>query len=154
SASIFPVQPWLDVPELGCASVLVADGDVEGAQRIADELVDMLWERRRAFRVPLVPPEDAVRRARAAVTGPILLVDSADGTSSGAPGDSTAILRALLADDLRSEALVSLVDPDAARFAAAHDGEEMSLAVGGRLDPDRHQPVQVTGRARRVENAV
>lgn len=151
SVSIFPVQPWLDVPELGCAAIVVADGEGE-AQRAANQLAEMLWERRHAFRVPLVLPDEAVHRALTAAEGPILLVDSADGTSSGSPGDSTSILRALLAVTPRAPALVSLVDPLAARLAAESDGHDVSIAIGGRLDPERHQPVEVTGRARRVRN--
>src|SRR5262249_7583703 len=121
SISIFPVQPWLDVPELGCATVVVTDEVGAEAHRVADNLAGMLWKRRHAFRVPLFAPAGAVRRALAAPAGPILLIDSADGTSSGAPGDSTAILRALLAVASPETALVSLVDPHGARRAAESD---------------------------------
>src|SRR5205823_5520862 len=31
-ASLFPVQPWLDVPDLGFAAVVVTDGDLPAAQ--------------------------------------------------------------------------------------------------------------------------
>jgi microcystin degradation protein MlrC len=154
SVSIFPVQPWLDVPEQGCSAVVVTDEDGAEARRAADALAGLLWERRRAFRVPLVSPEEAVRRALATDVGPILLVDSADGTSSGSPGDSTAILRALLDTSSDTPALVSLVDPEAARRVAESDGRAVRLAIGGRLDPGRHQPVEVEGRARRVANPV
>jgi microcystin degradation protein MlrC len=151
AVSVFPVQPWLDVAELGCAVVVVgADGRI--AQREADHLARMLWERRRRFQVPLLPPDEAVARALAAPDGPILLVDSADGVSSGAPGDSTAILGALVRARPQRTALVSLVDPEAARAAAAADGQEIALAVGGRLDPGRHRPISVRGRARRVHD--
>jgi len=154
SVSIFPVQPWLDVPELGCAAVVVTDGAGDAPRRVAGELAAMLWERRHAFRVPLVPPDEAVRRALAAPEGPILLVDSADGTSSGASGDSTAILRALLAAAPSAPALVSLVDPPAARRVAESHDLDVRLAVGGHLDPARHLPVEVAGRARRAASSV
>jgi microcystin degradation protein MlrC len=150
SASLFWVQPWLDVPELGCAAVVVADGRQAAAQDDADRLAAGLWDRRHRFRVPLVPPDEAVARALAAPQGPIVLSDPADGVSSGSPGDSTAILRALLAAQPRRLALVTLVDPVAAHAAAAADGRHIELQVGGRLDPGRHQPVAVSGRARRV----
>ena len=45
SVSLFPVQPWLDVPELGWTTVVVTDGDTELAQSLADELAQMAWER-------------------------------------------------------------------------------------------------------------
>ncbi len=149
SVSVFPVQPWLDIPELGCATVVVGD-DGAAAQQVADDPVRRLWVRRHAFHVPLVTPEEVVCQALAASGGPVLLVDSADSTSSGAPGDSTAILRALLRARPKRHALVSLVDPVAASLAAEADGREIHLAIGGRLDSSRHRPVEVSGRARRI----
>jgi microcystin degradation protein MlrC len=149
AVSVFPVQPWLDVRELGC-SVVAVGTDAAAAQRHADRLGRMLWERRHRFAVRLLPPDEAVARALAAPEGPVLLVDSADGVSSGAPGDSTAILGALVRAGPTRSALVSLVDPAAARRAAAADGREIALEVGGRLDPARHRPVGLRGRARRV----
>lgn len=150
SASLFVVQPWLDVPELGCAAVVVRDDDRTNARQDAAHLGDDLWRRRHAFRVPLVAPDEAVRRAVSAPEGPILLVDSADSVSSGAPGDSTALLRALLDASSPRPAFATLVDPEAARRAAASDGAELDLCIGGRIDKARHRPVTLHCRARRV----
>jgi len=154
AASVFPVQPWLDVAELGCALLLVTDGQHPAqAHDDAARLADLLWSQRREFHVPLVTPRDAVAQALAAPAGPVLLVDSADGVSSGAPGDSTAILGALLEAQPHVTALVTLVDPPGARQAASADGQEVTLSVGGRLDPQRHQPVEVRGVARRARQS-
>jgi microcystin degradation protein MlrC len=149
SASVFSVQPWLDVSELGCSIVVVSD-DAARAQVQADRLGRMAWERRHRFNVPLVSPEEAVARALTAAAGPILLVDSADGVSSGAPGDSTALLAALARARPERPVLITVVDPEAARAVAAADGQTVSLAVGGALDPARHRPVPLTGIAHRV----
>lgn len=147
-ASIFTVQPWLDVPELGCAVVTVGPGGDDGVE--ADALARGLWERRRRFTVPLAAPEEAVERALASSEGPVLLVDSSDSVSSGSPGDGTALLRALLDAKPRRPALVTVVDPEAAREAVAADGREATLTVGGRLDPGRNEPVSLTARCRKV----
>src|SRR5579883_601831 len=150
SASLFVVQPWLDVAEMGCTVLVATDGDGALAQRRADGLGEHLWNRRHEFQVPLVPPAVAVERALSVPRGPVLLVDSADSVSSGAPGDSTAVLRALLDAPAGRPALVTVVDPEAARQAAWQDGRTITLPVGGRLDPARHRPVTVSGLARRV----
>ena len=36
AVSIFPVQPWMDIAEMGCAVVSVTNGDLRLAQRQAD----------------------------------------------------------------------------------------------------------------------
>lgn len=150
SASLFPVQPWLDVPELGSTVLVVGTGDSAPARQAAEGVIAHLWARRHAFQAPLLAPAEAVRQALAAPQGPVLLVDSADGVSSGAPGDSTAILHELLTAASDRPALVTVVDPAAAAVAAAADGQTVMLTLGGRLDPARHRPVTVRGHCRRV----
>jgi microcystin degradation protein MlrC len=150
SASLFMVQPWLDVAEMGCTALLVTRGPSVAAREAVDAAGLRLWERRRAFEVPLVAPAEAVARALSAPDGPIVLVDSADSVSSGSTGDSTALLRALREAGPPRPALVTLVDPAAARAAAQADGAQVTLAVGGGLDSARHRPVTVSGVARRV----
>ena len=70
AASVFGVQPWLDVPEAGCATAAVAYDDVP-ATRVARGLGRMLWERRQRFDVPLEPLEEGVDRALAADHTPV-----------------------------------------------------------------------------------
>lgn len=154
SASAFPVQPWLDVPELGFAAIVVADGEAETAQAAADEIARAAWERRARFFVPLVAPDRAVAYSVAA-EGPVALIDSADGTSSGAPGDSTAILHALLRAQPGGPsdrvALLTIVDPESARIAAeAGVGARLDLLLGGKLDPARHTPAAVSAVVERI----
>ncbi len=149
-ASVFAMQPWLDVAEAGCSTVVITDNDHEEAQREANRIGAQLWNLRHEFHVPLLAPEAAVAQAVATPEGPILLVDSADSVSSGATGDSTAILRALLHARSLRRALVSVVDPEASLTAVQHDGETITLSLGGRLDSARHQPVEVTGHVRRL----
>lgn len=151
SASIFPVQPWLDVPELGFAAVVVSDGDRTAAQEATDQLARAAWDFRDRFSVPLVSPADAVAQALAAPEGPILLVDSADSTSSGSPGDSTALLEVFLATPDDRPVLLTLVDPvGTAQAVRAGVGAELDVLVGGKLDPARHRPVAVHGVIERV----
>ena len=96
AVSVFGVQPWLDLPEMGCSVVSVVDGDGPVAQRQSDELGRRFWESRKEFDVALSSPEEAIRQAVEAPGGPVVLAESADGTGSGSPGDSTGVLRPLL----------------------------------------------------------
>ena len=53
-ASAFSVQPWLDVADVGCSVVVVADGSAEQAEREADRLAGEFWARRADFAVELI----------------------------------------------------------------------------------------------------
>ena len=145
SASLFTVQPWLDVEELGWTAVVVTDGDAELAERTAAELGEAAWSRREELLVELVPLADAIERARRAPRGPIVFVDSADSTNSGATGDSTAILEAVLDQSVGGTVLLHVVDAEAAAAAhAAGVGREITLAVGGKVDTVHYRPVRLT----------
>jgi microcystin degradation protein MlrC len=149
AASLFPVQPWLDIPDLGFAALVVTDKDPQGARRIADQLADEMWARRDECDPRLVSLDRAIRRGLAAERGPVVIGDSGDAPSGGAPGDSSAVLRSLLAHGVdRSDrtALLTLVDSPAVR--AAHQagvGGRFSHAVGHSISRDAGQPVPVTG---------
>lgn len=100
SAGMFWGNPFTDVRELRSNSLVVADNDEERARTEALSLADLFWQHHERMRVPLTSLEEAARRASehhaSGQGGTVVLVDAADATSSGASGDSNAIVRALL----------------------------------------------------------
>jgi microcystin degradation protein MlrC len=149
AVSVFGVQPWLDIQEMGGAVVVVADGAVRRADATADSLAQRFWESRHEFDVRLTPPAQAIRRALRISGGPVVLSESSDSTGSGSPGDSTGLLRALLSARLREPVAFFMVDPDAVdRAMRAGVGKTVTMPIGGKLDPARSRPVRVTGRVR------
>ncbi len=149
AASLFPVQPWLDLPDLGFAALVVTDNDRDGAQRIAGALAGEAWNRRDECDPKLVSLDEALRRALAAERGPVVIGDSGDAPSGGAPGDSSAALAGLLAhgvDRSGRTALLTLVDAPAVGAAhAAGVGAEVRLSLGHSVSRDQGRPVSVVG---------
>ncbi len=155
SVSLFPVQPWLDVPRTGFAVVAVADGPRRAAELepAVRQLAWRAWELRRRFAADLLPVDEAIRGALALDGGPVVLSESADSTGSGSPGDSVAVLERLLALGVRERCLATAVDPAAvARAIEAGVGREVTLDVGGALDPRWSRPVTLTGRVSRLSD--
>jgi microcystin degradation protein MlrC len=111
TAGIATVQPWLDIPELGSATLVVTDDQVELADSLARELAETLWSRRREYLSDLVPVDQAVARARQQTEGLVVLSDPADATTSGAPGDSVWVLEELLKYDWQHPVLATVVSP-------------------------------------------
>lgn len=146
TAGIATVQPWLDVPESSSAVVVVADGDEDLARRACDDLAGELWRRRRDYLPELTEAPQAVARAHALCgEGLVVISDSADATTSGAPGDATELLRELLRHDWPRPALVTLVD-DAlvASLADAPAGTPWRGSVGGKRDTRFGRPLEVS----------
>jgi microcystin degradation protein MlrC len=147
SAGLATVQPWLDIPDLGSSVLVVTDGDAALAKRECAALAAEVWRRRRDYLPALVPVEDAVRQAHEHVGGLVVLSDSADATTSGAPGDSTWALGELLKYDWPRPALVTLVAPAVVAEAARRGvGADLTTLLGGVRDSRFSQPLTVATR--------
>lgn len=135
AAGVATVQPWLDVPGLCSAAVVVTAGDDALAAQYCDELSGSLWNRRRDYLPDLVELPDAVRRAFEAPAGLTVLSDGSDATTSGAPGDSVWFLEEALRYDWPRPALLALTDPEtvlqAEQLAA---GQPAAFRLGGKRD--------------------
>lgn len=144
--TFFPVQPWLDVAELGFAVTVTTDGDETLAETLADDLAERVWAQRERFAIETVPIQDAIAHARAAERGPVLFVQSSDSANAGATGDSSAAIAGLLEHGADLRALATLVDaPAAAACAAAGAGARVRCQLGGTLDRRFCDPVEVEG---------
>ena len=145
AVSIFPVQPWMDIAEMGCSVVSVTNGRLPTAQRQADSLGRRLWRGKSKYE-PALTPVPAAIAAALKIDGPTVLAESSDSTGSGSPGDSTGVLKHLVKAALTGPAAIFLVDPAAVAVAIeAGIGAEVTMKVGGAFDKKHSKPVNVTG---------
>ncbi len=154
SAGMFIGNPFTDVPELCCNSVVVTDGDAMRAEREALRLATEFWEHRQRMQARLTGLAESVRIAKE-TKGTVILMDPADATSSGASGDSNAILRALLEAGYTGRALIPIVDASAVTVALrAGIGGKVATNVGGTIDPKRHFPLPIEGKVRMLSDGI
>ena len=152
SGGIFIGNPFTDVPDLCSNVLLVADQDSARAESEAIRIAEMFWAMREHLQQPLIGLYESIALA-AASQGRVVLVDAADATSSGAPGDSNAILRAMLESGYRRTALIPIVDaPAVERAMAAGIGNSIRVPLGGSLDTGRFRPVEVEARVRLISD--
>jgi microcystin degradation protein MlrC len=150
SAGMFIGNPFTDVPELRTYSFVVTDNDPDLAEREALHIAENFWSHHEKMRVPLVSLDEMAAILRDHHEGgTIALVDAADATSSGASGDSNAVLRTLMDSGYRGRTLLPLVDEPAVKAAiAAGIGAVINVPVGGTLDPARFTPLKITATVR------
>jgi len=145
--SIFPVQPWLDVEELGLAVTVTHLGDREAAMSIAEEIATNIWGRRHQFAVELVPVEEAIARASRSFEmahGLTLLVHSSDSPTAGAAADSPLLLRSVLKSASTPPCLLTLVDPDVARMCQSlAPNDLLETVVGASLETRWARPLSL-----------
>jgi hypothetical protein len=67
--------PYADIADLG-ASILTYAEDQSAADRVADQLAEMIWEARDQFQPDLMPVDEAVTRAMAADETPVVMASA------------------------------------------------------------------------------
>ena len=153
SAGVMWGNPFTDVPELRTNSIVVMDDDEQAATAHAQELANRFWKHHEKMQVPLTSLAESVRQAKSVESGTVILVDAADATSSGASGDSNAILAELIRQGYQGKALIPIVDPAAvAQAFQAGVGAVIKTTVGGAMDRGRFKPVEVTARVRSLSD--
>lgn len=151
AASVFMVHPWTGDPELGWSTAVVCDRDRAAADRLADELAELCWARRHEQPPRFASATEAIAAARGArlrrKLGCVMLADASDVVTAGAPGDSTHLLRALLAEGGGLITYCAVRDPAAVEALwQAAIGEPVTCTVGGALDPASSPPLPIAGR--------
>jgi microcystin degradation protein MlrC len=149
-ASFFPVQPWLDVPELGWSVVVYTRFNRSRSKYYADEIARLAWKKKESFFIKETPLEIALEDAKKMKKGLMVISDS-DATTSGAPGDNTCVLHELVKRDVPYPALISLVDPEVVKRALrAGTADEITCEMGGKQDSTFCSPVKVTARVKKI----
>lgn len=152
ASAMFIGNPFTDVPELQTYSIFITDGDATAAENGAIQLAEGFWPVRHQLQSKLVSLDKAVQIALATTDGTVIFTDAADATSSGASGDSSAILQALVMAGYTGRTLMPFVDPAAVAAAfAAGVGATIETTIGGQIDP-RFTPLPVRAQVRMLSD--
>lgn len=139
---------WADIAEAGPSVTVTVNGGSNRAQQIAEELMDDVWERRSETTARFLSVEQAMARVSAAPPAdkPWVLADVTDNPGGGGYGDATRLLEGMIKAGLQDAAFCPITDPQAvAACKAAGVGAEVTLAIGGKIDPAFGAPITVTG---------
>lgn len=145
-----------DVPDLGSRLVVITDGDRPKGDRLARELGMELFSFRGRTRPDFLTPAEALDRAAEIDGHPVVIADVWDNPGGGVPGDSTIVLREMIARGLTDAALASIWDPVAVRTCiSAGEGATLPLRFGGKMSAAAGEPIDAEVTVEKVvRNAV
>ncbi len=143
--SVAPGFAYADVPDIGMSVIAVTDNDLELAQKITAEISATAWNLRESLNQKLPKTKQAVSKVMQLIAdkkGPVLIADGADRT-----GDSTHVLKELLAQGAQNFGIPGIADPQAAAYLAANHqvGDKVTIKIGGWASEYSGDPVEVTG---------
>ncbi|HEX3150561.1 MAG TPA: M81 family metallopeptidase [Gemmataceae bacterium] len=145
STSVMGGFYYADVPSMGPSVIAVADRDRELARTTAEQLADRMWEVRHELYVPCALPHEAVKWAKDAPRGPVVLVDLGDNVGGGSAGDGTVLLAEMLKQDVASGVVVFFAPESVKECQRLGTGSRFAGDVGGAVDRLHGNPVAVAG---------
>lgn len=147
--SINGAFPCADIAEVGPTVLVTCDADRTDHRAIGETLADDIWARRHEVLNAYMTSAEAAEVAKSwsASAGPLIIADYADNPGSGAYGDATGLLSALLSEGVDNACFGPLIDPEAAAFLNRQAlGGEVTLSIGGKTAPEfGGVPLTVTG---------
>lgn len=143
-----------DFKDAGVSVVVVADGNAELADAVAEHIARQIWDDRQGFIYDSEPLAQSLARARELAagggSGTVLLLDHSDNVMSGGTCDTMDVLMAAIQAGLNDIAVGPICDPEAvAVLANAGVGASVhDITLGNRFarsDDSRTQPCRVSG---------
>jgi len=147
--SINGAFPCADIAEVGPTVLITCDGESPTHRQIAETIADDVWNLRHDRLNSYLSSSEAASVASTwnGDAGPLVIADYADNPGSGAYGDATNLLAALILSKIGNACFGPLVDPTAAAILNDHPvGSEVTLDIGGVIAPEfGGGPINVTG---------
>ena len=128
-----------DIAEVGPTVLVTAEANLDEHRAFAEGLADDIWNRRHEVLNDYLDVDSAAAVAKKfnPASGPLVIADYADNPGGGAYGDSTNLLRALLAAGVSNTCLGPIVDGATAQQLHQHEiGAKVPVKLGGKIDPD------------------
>jgi microcystin degradation protein MlrC len=146
--SLFPVQPWIDVSEVGFGITVVHSGNAERANECAEIIRLALWKIHKEFQATLYSVEDAIGNAINGYQGKMqVLAQSSDAPTGGSTGDDSRVVAALVNYGSDIPSACTVVDASAVDRAYSKSiGDDVALSLGFTIDPRWGSPVTVSAK--------
>lgn len=156
-ASLWVGYVWADEPRSN-ASVVVSGTDADAIKGEAIKIAKRYWDARDEFKfvVPAGPADWCIEQALKYDGDRVVISDSGDNPTAGGAGDMSYFLERLLAipkfaNGELSAIYAAIPDPTAVEACyAAGVGGEVSVELGGKLDPVHGEPLAVTGTVQKL----
>ncbi|EJN09890.1 M81 family metallopeptidase, partial [Herbaspirillum sp. YR522] len=161
AVSVLAGFPLSDFRDAGMSVVVVADGDADQADAVAERIARRMWEERVDFVYDSLPLAQSLAQARQRSQGPgqgpVLLLDHSDNVMSGGTCNTMDVLEAALAAGLQCIAVGPISDPEAvAQMIDAGLDATLTLAVGNKVPLTQQGitkvPPMLTGRVAAISD--
>jgi microcystin degradation protein MlrC len=148
--NVFGGFSFADTPNTGVSINAVTFGDPQVARESIEELSSWATENRDQGNIVDLNLDDMADQIRqcvqSAAKGPVAIVDPSDNIGGGAPGDTTDLLKFLLAEQFPNSAIV-INDPDVvSQLSNSTIGETVQVVLGAKSSAAFCDPVDLSAK--------
>ncbi|MDA0996805.1 MAG: M81 family metallopeptidase [Proteobacteria bacterium] len=149
-----------DLDQAGPSVTVTGDGRDSRFSAIAETFMDYAWQTRHFDSNTYLGVAETVAETRRLIAGPgrqgpVVIADFSDNPGSGAYGDSTFLLQGLIDAGFTNAAFGTICDSDAAAaLIEAGEGADVTVPLGGKIDPAYGPPLTLTGTVERITDGV
>jgi microcystin degradation protein MlrC len=151
-ASLWVGYVWADQPR-AAATTVVTGTDPDAIRAEAEKIARRYWDARHDFDFdrPSGTADWTIAEALKLNQKSVIISDSGDNPTAGGAGDiphfaERLLVNPALASGARTAIVAAVPGPDAVRIAsAAGKGAQVTVTIGGKLDPVNGTPLEVTG---------
>jgi len=145
---------YADTKDTGMSVVITTDGDSELADRIAKEMAEAVWEKRKDMLDvrPVYSLDNGINQAISSKEAPVILVDLGDDPGSSSSADSPVVLESLIRHHAQDCAL-TIRDPEVIKAGIeAGVGAELNIMAGGKFDQRFYKPLKIKGIIKTIDD--
>lgn len=154
SASISAGFPYADIYEGGMCITVQTNGDVKLAEKLTEELTEIVWSSRDKLEGHYFSPEEAVSLAMSEKSISVL-ADVADNPGAGSASDSTEIIHELLRKKAKNVIVATICDPKTVKHAIDTGvGNTFNASLGGKSDPRVGTPIVASAYVKCINDGV
>jgi microcystin degradation protein MlrC len=145
-ASVAPGFAYADVPDVGASVFVVTNDDMKLANEAAQDIHDLMWSLKEELTRELPDAKKGVSEVIKMIEEGVdhVVISYHDDRL----GDGTHVIRELLDQGARNWISTCMADPAVLKKLREENevGDEVSVSIGGWLDPISGDPVKVTGK--------
>lgn len=150
-ASIFVGYAWADLPRSAMRVFVIAEDKkyVDKARKEATLLAQEIWDKRADMKldVPSGSIDEMIALANQVKDKTVLISDSGDNTTAGAPGDNPQVLEALIRNEVKNALMAGIVDAAFLEMCVNKGvGKSIDMPIGGKEDYVFGKPLPVKGK--------
>ena len=154
SASFALGFQFADVPELGSSFLVYTDNNADLSRTKCESVAEFAWENRHKYNLNALEVSEAVEIAKKSKEYPVILNDVGDNTGGGSSADSTFLLHEIIKQDVSNYCTV-FFDPESVEKCAQKGiGQKVKLFVGGKVDDQHGDPVEIEGVVKNITDGI